>query len=36
MTVDKTNKLKIKIKKIPGKPGIYFFKNKDGSIIYIG
>ena len=28
--------LKEKIKYIPNKPGVYFFKNKDDEIIYIG
>lgn len=31
-----TEKLKTKIQQIPNKPGIYYFKNKKGKIIYIG
>ncbi|MFH1601667.1 MAG: GIY-YIG nuclease family protein [Candidatus Shapirobacteria bacterium] len=33
--MDKDN-LKEKLKEIPNKPGIYYFKNKSGEIIYIG
>ncbi|MGB4704098.1 MAG: excinuclease ABC subunit UvrC [Candidatus Saccharicenans sp.] len=29
-------KLKEKVKKFPARPGIYFFKNRQGEIIYIG
>jgi len=32
----KTERLRQKIKKFPARPGIYFFKNASGQVIYIG
>lgn len=36
MSVKNKNHLLIKIEKFPKKPGIYFFKDKDRTVIYIG
>jgi excinuclease ABC subunit C len=30
------SKIKEKIKKFPGKPGVYFFKSKKGEVLYVG
>lgn len=36
MPADKQKKIPDKVKSLPDKPGIYFFKNDDGDTIYIG
>ncbi|MBN2246479.1 MAG: excinuclease ABC subunit UvrC [Candidatus Aminicenantes bacterium] len=36
MPVDKNRKLLNLVKRLPEKPGIYFFKNTEGNTIYIG
>ncbi len=34
--IDMTKSLQAKLKELPTTPGVYFFKNKDGKIIYVG
>ncbi len=36
MSAKKSSFLSTKIEKLPPKPGIYFFKNRDNKVIYIG
>ena len=31
-----TPKLKAKLKELPKEPGVYFHKNRDGEVIYVG
>ena len=31
-----TPKLKEKLKELPKEPGVYFHKNRDGEVIYVG
>lgn len=35
-TVSLTLKLKAKLKELPKEPGVYFHKNRDGEVIYVG
>lgn len=35
-TVSLTPKLKAKLKELPKEPGVYFHKNRDGEVIYVG
>lgn len=35
-TVPLTPKLKAKLKELPKEPGVYFHKNRDGEVIYVG
>ena len=36
MNKNKSTKLQAKVKSLPNTPGVYFFKNSKGKIIYIG
>ncbi|MBS3817959.1 excinuclease ABC subunit UvrC [bacterium] len=36
MSTESRNSLKSKVEQFPKKPGIYFFKNKKGKVVYIG
>ena len=31
-----TPKLKAKLKQLPAEPGVYFHKNREGEVIYVG
>ena len=34
--VQLTDKQKAKLKELPAAPGVYFHKNRDGEVIYVG
>ena len=36
MSIAKTHPLKIKLKEAPNSPGVYFWSDKNGEVLYVG